>query len=143
MKLRILTLVTSIFLSVTVFAQEEVGCLASEAQSFEGWTHIELGAGNYGSTEMKPADPYLDEFKSLSMGKNPQLEEDTSYIWVLSARNNYRKNPQSNPLPQDSEALDLNDTFDRVNLAVSLARQVGGHSLSPLASSSRKHSRNF
>ena len=69
---------TALFLLIVVCHSRTV--VADEATAFEGWTHLELGAGNYGAdghTKASQAMTVLMKMKNVSAARNyiDDLEE--------------------------------------------------------------------
>jgi hypothetical protein len=66
---------------------------------------------------------FIGEIQSIYTHDNPEIDPDIKYVWVLSARHNYKKEAVMSS-PQNSNAYDQNDGYDRMNLGIEIARKV-------------------
>lgn len=64
-------------------------------------------------------DKYLDEIKTIQKRSNPTVDPSTTYVWVLSGRSSYLKESVDGP-----DVKDLEDDYNRLNLAIQIAREV-------------------
>jgi hypothetical protein len=68
------------------------------------------------------------EIASIKSHSNTETDANLDYIWVLSARYTYLKTLMASS-PQNSNALDKNDGYNRVRLAIELGRRVAAKKL--------------
>ena len=64
-------------------------------------------------------EEYLEEVKGLYQHKNMDVDTSIKYVFVLSGRSSYLKQPVDNPYVKD-----LDDDYNRLQLGINIARKV-------------------
>lgn len=90
-------------------------------KSFED-TKLSILTGAFGDKDGALGSEVIGEIQTIYTHNNPDIDPKIKFVWVLSARHNYKKQVSSSP--QNANAFDPNDGFDRMNLGVAIARKV-------------------
>jgi hypothetical protein len=72
---------------------------------------------------------FISEIQNIYATKNPQIDKDIKYVWVLSARHSYNKMPIISHA-QNIGAVDKEDGYNRMRLGIDIAKQVAAKKLS-------------
>jgi len=95
--------------------------ITSTAYSFssEDFENIREKALSKQETNPTSVDEYLNEMRSLHDHKNAAVDPSIQYVWVLSGRSSYLKEPVDIP-----NVKDPSDDYNRLELGIQVARDV-------------------
>lgn len=108
-------------------------------QKFVQDKHFEQIVSDLNNLEFDPANEairqnFISEIQNIYAIKNPEIDKNIKYVWVLSGRYSYTKVLLSSEA-QNIGAIDKEDGYNRMRLGIEIAREVAAKKLNKQASS--------
>lgn len=110
-----------------------LGCAAIVFVAYQATVHnvakdfevvkAKINLEGFPEKELSLKNAFIGEIQTIFTHNNPEINPKIKYVFVLSARHDYNKNTVTSS-PQNANAYDKNDGFDRMNLGIDIARKV-------------------